>query len=600
MNREKFQLQQYSIEAIIGKIEANDFVIPEIQRPFVWKRRQVRDLIDSLFRGYPTGYIITWKNPDIRTKDGGLSKGRNILIDGQQRITALMTALAGIPVMDNDFNKRRIKIAYNPQEERLEVQDAAHLKDKRWIPDIAKLFDPSFDLFSFVNDYVKINPDCQPGDISKSVIKIQEIKNRQIGVIELDNSLDIEEVNLIFTRINSKGTPLSQSDFVMSKMAADEAHGGNLLRKVVDYFCHVLVKPEFFDKIKKDNEFEKSGYLPEIKWLVNDHDDIYSPDYGDVIRVAFMYAFSRAKLADLVSLLSGRDFTTREYKEDIIEESYQKLEKGIRKFINEYNYHQFLLAIKGAGFISPKLLKSQSNLNFAYMLYLKLLDDPQIPNVQVKHYVQRWYVLTSLTGRYGGSFESVASRDIRGINEKGFTNFLHDVESSEMSDTFWDVTLPQNLEASSMSSTAFKTFLAAQVKNQASSLFMDGLSVGDLITISGDVHHIFPRAYLKKNGVNNRGRYNQVANYTYLDPQVNKAISDNAPNVYFGKIEDQIHSDQEPVIGNIKTEEQLQGNLAMNAIPEDVKTMTVNDYPDFLQQRRKLMAHVVRDYYWSL
>lgn len=414
MNREKFQLQQYSIEAIIGEIEANDFVIPEIQLPFVWKRRQVRDLIDSLFRGYPTGYIITWKNPDIRTKDGELSKGRNILIDGQQRITTLMTALAGIPVMDNDF-KRRIKIAYNPQEERLEVQDAAHLKDKRWIPDIAKLFDPSFDLFSFVKDYVKINPDCQPGDISKSVIKIQEIKNRQIGVIVLDNSLDIEEVNLIFTRINSKGTPLSQSDFVMSKMAADEEHGGNLLRKVVDYFCHVLVKPEFFDRIKKDAEFEESGCLPEIKWLVNDHDDIYSPDYGDVIRVAFMYAFSRAKLADLVSLLSGRDFTTREYKEEIIEESYQKLEQGIRNFINEYNYHQFLLAIKGAGFISPKLLKSQSNLNFAYMLYLKLLDDPQIPNVQVKHYVQRWYVLTSLTGRYGGSFESVASRDIRNI-----------------------------------------------------------------------------------------------------------------------------------------------------------------------------------------
>lgn len=124
--------------------------------------------------------------------------------------------------------------------------------------------------------------------------------------------------------------------------------------------------------------------------------------------------------------------------------------------------------------------------------------------------------------------------------------------------------------------------------------------MGDLITIAGDVHHIFPRAYLKKNGINNRGRYNQVANYTYLDPQVNKAISDNAPNVYFGKIEDQIHIDQDPVIGNIQTEEQLQKNLAMNAIPEDVKTMTVEDYPDFLQQRRKLMAHVVRDYYWSL
>lgn len=131
MNREKFQLQQYSIDAIIGKIQANDFVIPEIQRPFVWKKVQVRDLIDSLYRGYPTGYIITWKNPDIKTKDGELSRGRNILIDGQQRITALMTALARVEVMDSDFNKIRIKIAYNPIEHKLEVQDASHLRDKR-------------------------------------------------------------------------------------------------------------------------------------------------------------------------------------------------------------------------------------------------------------------------------------------------------------------------------------------------------------------------------------------------------------------------------------------------------------------------------------
>lgn len=601
MNREKFQLQQYSIDAIIGKIQAKDFVIPEIQRPFVWKKTQVRDLIDSLYCGYPTGYIITWKNPDVKTKDGDLSSGRNILIDGQQRITALMTAVAGIEVMDDDFNKIRIKIAYNPIKSKLEVQDASHLKDRRWIPDIAELFVPSFDLYEFVNKYVADNPEANPSSISKSITRIQEIRNRQIGVIELDNSLDIEEVNLIFTRINSKGTPLSQSDFVMSKMAADDEHGGNLLRKIVDYFCHLAVKPEFYENLKKDDDFQETDYANEIKWLTKDHDDIYTPDYGDVIRVAFMYSFGRSKLSDLVSLLSGRDFETREFKEEIINDSYERLEKGICKFINEYNFHQFILAIKGAGYISKKLLKSQSALNFAYMLYLKLLDDSEIPNVQVKHYVQKWYVLSTLTGRYAGSQESVAGRDIRSINEKGFVNFLKDVESSVLSDTFWNVTLPQNLEASSMTSPAFKTFLAAQIKNKSNSLFMKGLTVADLITVSGDVHHIFPKEYLKKNGINSRGQYNQVANYTYLDPQVNKAISDDAPNVYFGKIKDQIDkNEKDPVIGNIKTLDDLECNLRENAIPYEIKDMTINDYDQFLQKRRRLMAYLIKEYYLNL
>lgn len=83
MRAEKFTLQQYSIGAILGLIDINDFVIPEIQRPFVWKKSQLRDLIDSLYNGYPTGYIIVWKNPDVQTKDGIKANGKRVLIDGQ-------------------------------------------------------------------------------------------------------------------------------------------------------------------------------------------------------------------------------------------------------------------------------------------------------------------------------------------------------------------------------------------------------------------------------------------------------------------------------------------------------------------------------------
>ncbi len=600
---EKFTLMQYSVSAILGLIEAGQFVIPEIQRPFVWKRSQVRDLIDSLYNGYPTGYIITWKNPDVYTKDGTVANGKHVLIDGQQRITALMAAISGLEVLDEDFNKGRIKIAFNPLADdptkTFAVQDASHLKDKKWIPDISELFKPDFKQRAFENEYAENNAGVDLDELSETLLKLKGISNRQIGVIELDHSLDIDEVTEIFIRINSKGTPLSQSDFVMSKMAADTVHGGNTLRKVVDYFCHLAVKPDFYPQMIKDTEFEKTEFAPKIKWLAKDNEDIYDPDYGDMLRVAFMYSFNRGRLADLVSLLSGRDFETREYKDEIVGDSYSKLKDGILKFINEYSFDQFVLAIKGAGFKSSKLLNSQMTLNFAYTLYLKLHDDSNIHQGQIKRFVQKWFVLSTLTGRYVGSPESVMSRDMRNISEKGFIQFAKETEASALSDTFWKVTLPQNLETTSVNTPAFNVFLAAQDYLNSSSMLMKGTMISDLISISGDVHHIFPKAYLKKNGVDNKGRYNQVANYTYLDTQVNKAISDDAPCEYFGVILEQCKS-KDIQIGNISDESELMINLAENAIPSEVVKMDVKDYEGFLVERRKLMAAMIEKYYKAL
>ncbi len=600
---EKFTLMQYSVSAVLGLIEAKQFVIPEIQRPFVWKRSQVRDLIDSLYNGYPTGYIITWKNPDVQTKEGTMSNGKHVLIDGQQRITALMAAISGIEVLDEDFNKGRIKIAFNPLAEdptkRFAVQDASRLKDKKWIPDIADVFKNDFKQIAFANNYVQENEGVDIDELSEIILKLKGIANRQIGVIELDHSLDIDEVTEIFIRINSKGTSLSQSDFVMSKMAADTVHGGNTLRKVVDYFCHLAVKPDFYPQMIKDTEFEKTEFAPKIKWLARNYEDIYDPDYGDMLRVAFMYSFSRGRLADLVSLLSGRDFLTREYKDEIVEDSYQKLKAGILSFINEYNFEQFVLAIKGAGFKSSKLLNSRMTLDFVYTLYLKLHDDPSIQQGQIKRLVQKWFVLSTLTGRYVGSPESVMSRDIRSIEEKGFIQYATETEASVLPETFWSVTLPQNLETTSVNSPAFNTFLAAQDFLKSSSMLMKGSMISDLISISGDVHHIFPKAYLKKNGIDYKSKYNQVANYTYLDTQVNKAISDDAPCEYFGVILDQCMTKQVQ-IGNITDENDLMLNLAENAIPENVVSMDANDYEGFLVERRKRMAAMIERYYKSL
>ena len=260
MEVEKYTPSSITVGAILGLIASGDIAIPEIQRPFVWKKTQVRDLLDSLYKGFPTGYLIIWKNPDVRLKDGKVSAGKKIMIDGQQRVTALMTAIAGIAVTNSNYKKERIKIAFDPFQafsedkdaEIFAVQDSSHLKSKRWIPDIAEVFKNDFDVFNFITEYCKNNPDMVPNTLSKVITKLRAIGNRMIGVIELSDKLSIDIVTDIFIRINSKGTALSQGDFVMSKIAADEKYGGNNLRKAIDYFAHMSRVPSFYETIQEN------------------------------------------------------------------------------------------------------------------------------------------------------------------------------------------------------------------------------------------------------------------------------------------------------------------------------------------------------------
>ena len=447
MQIEKYRTNSLSVNALLGLIASNDIAIPEIQRPFVWKNKQVRDLLDSLYKGYPTGYIILWKNPAVKLKDGSMSAGKKILIDGQQRITALMTAIAGIPVVNSEYKRTRVKIAFDPfaalsddkDAEIFAVQDQSHLKGKRWIPDVAEVFKTGFSTFKFINQYCIDNPEMEPEALNNILTNLQYIGNRQIGVIELEEHLDIDLVTDIFIRINSKGTALSQGDFVMSKIAADENYGGNMLRKAIDYFSHLTVEPSFFDFLKEhDEEFVSSTYFNKIAWLKDDKETVFDPECDDIIRIAFMHKFGRAKLADLVSLLSGRNFKTREFNEAIIEETYEKLKAGVENVINEHNFTQFMIAIKSAGFISPKMITSNMALDFAYTLYLILKETQEVGVSEIKRIVQKWYALSILTGRYSSSPESSFARDLSLIKEHGVVQVLKNIEEATLSDNFWN------------------------------------------------------------------------------------------------------------------------------------------------------------------
>lgn len=604
---EKFNPNSLSIGAILGLIESGSIAIPEIQRPFVWKKKQVRDLMDSLYKGYPTGYLIIWQNPNVKLKDGKVSAGKKILIDGQQRVTALMTAIAGIPVVNSDYKKERIKIAFNPFEalsedkdaEIFAVQDQSHLKGKKWIPDIAEVFKNDFSVFSFINKYCSDNPEMEPETLDKILTNLRAIGNRLIGVIELSEGLDIDIVTDIFIRINSKGTSLSQGDFVMSKIAADESYGGNMLRKAIDYFAHLCVEPSFYNYIKEnDTEFAESEYMQKLSWLKDDKETVYDPECDDILRVAFMHMYPRAKLADLVSLLSGRDFETREFRIEITEETYTKLKQGVLNVINKNNFNQFMLAIRGAGFISSKLVNSYMALDFAYALYLRLSITKEVSVSEVKRIVQKWYVLSVLTGRYSSSPETAFYRDIRRINEVGVVKTLEDIEAALLSDNFWEVKVVQDLAYTSTINPTYLVYLAAQVANNDMSLLSNNITVKDLIDISGDVHHIFPKEYLKSNGFS-KNLYNQDANYAYLDTQVNKSIGKKAPCEYFAEAFKQCET-KEITCGSITDVDILKANLSANCIPIEACNMTYADYESFLEKRRELMAKKIKDFYYSL
>jgi hypothetical protein len=595
---QQYSVNQQPIQTLLTWALSGEIAIPEIQRPFVWDASKVRDLMDSLYHGYPIGYLITWQNPNVKLKNGSIASGKRILIDGQQRVTALMVALLKQEVINKDYRKRRIKIAFHPIERKFEVYNPAIEKDKTWIPDIADIFDPKFRMIKTVKDYCERNNYENEDEINDRLDFLRGIINNPIGMIDLDSNLDIETVTEIFIRINSAGIVLSQADFAMSKIAVNESYGGNTLRKAIDYFCHLAIAPDFHEQLKEiDQEFVNTDYFVKMSWLRNENDDLYDPSYTDMLRVAFTSEFQRGRLQNLVALLSGRNFETRTYEESIVEESFSKLRSGILNYMNETHFKQLVMIFRSAGFVERSMIRSQNAINFAYILYLTMKKQKEKPAV-IESLVRKWFVLSILTSRYSASPESQFDFDIRRIQESGAQVYIKNVINAELSDAFWNFGLPQQMDTSVASSPSFNVFLAAQVKMVDKGFLSRDITVSDLVTHKGDIHHIFPRAYLKKFGLQ-RGRYNQIANYVITQSEINIAIRDKSPSQYMKEVFDQCNGGGLKY-GGITSKQDLLENMKMNCIPEGIEEMKIDEYDLFLNKRRELMAQKIKTYFQSL
>lgn len=566
----------YRLSSLLEYIDIGDIGLPEIQRPFVWPNTKVRDLFDSMYRGFPVGYLLFWVNGlsgnhrQIGT-DAKQKAARLLIVDGQQRLTSLYAVLKGIHVLRADFRRERIYIAFRPTNQKFEVTDAAIRKDPEWIPDISELWSGSVSRNRFVKDYFnrlrasrEVLED-EEDQLSEIIDRLYDIQSYPFTSLELTQGVNEEEVADVFVRINSKGTPLNQADFILTLMSVFWDQG----RLDLEQFCRQARQPS------------ASGPSP-FNYFIQ-------PDPDQLLRVSVGLGFRRARLQHVYSILRGKDLQTGEFSEERRDTQFTVLREAQADVLHLQNWHEFLKAITRAGYRSGDTISSQMALLYAHIFYLVGKRDYKVDNYTLRQVIARWFFMSALTGRYTGSPETVMEQDLARLRDvsdaTGFVGVLDRVVADTFTDDYWNITLPNELATSSARSPSLFAYYAALNLLDARALF-SSIKVSELLDpamkahkSAVERHHLFPKGYLRKQGITGQRETNQIANYALVEWSDNIGISDSSPASYFPKYAARFSADD------------LERMCYWHALPAGWEEMP---YRDFLEARRKAIAQVIR------
>jgi hypothetical protein len=566
----------YDLGTLLGSIDLGVIGLPEIQRPFVWKNAKCRDLFDSMYRGYPVGYLLLWQNANIDGSKGigvdGKQKYPSLLIvDGQQRLTSLYAVIKGKKVIREDYDEEFIEIAFHPLEDKFEVADAAIRRDKHWIPNISRLWSKDTDLFELVDAYLdglRQGQEVSPDDMKKirqSIQRLQGLVNYPFRALELLATVDEEQVSQVFVRINSKGQRLNEADFILTLMSVYWDEG----RHELERFARAAKKPA-------------EGPTP--------YNHFIHPSPDQLLRAAVGYGFKRGRLQYVYSLLRGKDLDTEKFSEKGRLAQFDRLKKAQEFALNLQNWKDFLKCLMSAGYRSGKLITSETTVLYSYVFYLLGKVDYSLSEVELRRVIARWFFFSSLTGRYTNSPESALESDLLQLRDvkdgRAFLAFLNRNISTRLTEDFWLVTLPNELDTAAARSPSLMAYLAALSLLDAKVLF-SGLQVSSLLDPTTDAfrnslerHHLFPKNWLKQNGFTEVYQTNQIANYALVEWPDNADISDDSPAQYWPKFKDRYTDDEWKLI------------RYWHALPEHWEGL---GYDEFLKQRRNLIATVIRD-----
>lgn len=580
-----FKKVDYDLSGLLHYIEIGDIALPDIQRPFVWSNAKVRDLFDSMYRGFPVGYFLFWENvTGGATKQIGVGSkqhtiARLLIVDGQQRLTSLFAVFRGRKVLDEDYKERQIEVAFRPRTGKFEVADAAIRRDPEWIANISDLWASRSSSRKLVNDFIEklvekapLSPEDEEV-IAHNLDRLIDLQKYPFTALEIASSVDEEQVADIFVRINSEGVRLNQADFILTLMSVFWDEG----RMALETFCrHSRQAPSPGSPASPFNHF-------------------IQPDPDQLLRVAVAYGFQRGRLKSVYQVLRGKDMDTGEYSPDRRDNQFAALRAAQDEVLDLTHWHQFFSCLIGAGFRSGEMISSQNAMLYAYGFYLVGRKRFGLVEHQLQRLIGRWFFAASLTGRYTSSPETVMDGDLNRLKEvkdaDGFVATLEGIMANELTNDFWTVTLPSNLDSSSARNPELFAYTAAQNRLGAPVLFSHK-KVSDLLDPSIKTkkkalerHHLFPRAWLERSGVDDLKRINQVANFALLEWPDNIDISDDSPTEYVPKIQPRFPA------------EEWSRMHEHHALPEAWHAMA---YDTFLIERRKLMAAIIRKGFESL
>ncbi len=585
-----FKTVDYQLEGLIQSIAVGSIGLPDLQRPFVWKNAKVRELFDSMYKGYPVGFFLFWENgTEVDTRAIGADAKQKapdlLVVDGQQRLTSLYAVIKGIPVVRDNYQEEVIEIAFNPTDETFEVADAAIRRNAEFIPNISTLWEADADLFEIVDGYIsdlgkarekdgKVLEQGEKARARQSLQKLMQLpKTYRFNALELTKQVDEEQVADVFVRINYEGKRLNQADFILTLMSVWWEEG----RKQLEAFCRAARSPS------------NKGASPFNHFI--------EPSPDQLLRVAIGLGFRRARLKYAYLLLRGKDLETEEFSIEQRERQFEALKAAQANVLDLTNWHDFLNSLQQSGFRGSNMISSETTIIYAYVIYLLAVKEFGMKRgFELSNLIGRWFFMTALTRRYtGGSPETLMERDLadlRSIHSADeLTEWIEAQIAAQFTDDYWTTSLPNQLNTSSSTSPLLFAYRASLCLLGANVLFSKKL-MSDVLDPSlrsskatAERHHLFARAYLRDLGITANREVNQVANYAFVEWQDNIGISDAAPQDYV------------PLYRERFSEAEWKGMMHNHALPAGWEEMA---YADFLKERRKLMAAVIRSGYLRL
>ena len=517
-----FTTSNVPITSLIEDIDQGKIGLPELQRPFVWPNVNVRDLFDSLYRGYPVGFLLFWKTgAEGSLKQIGTANKQHVpelaIVDGQQRLTSLYAVIKGAEVLRADFRKERIQIAFNPLSKQFDVPDATTKKDRSYIPDISVLWAPDFKTGAFRKSFIKSLAEIralteeEEATIEESIDNLRNLPNYNFVALTLAASVDEETIANVFVRINGKGKALNQADFIMTLLSVFWEEGRVDLEN-------------FSLKASMPSDGQSSPFNHFIK-----------PSPDQMLRATIGVSLKRARLKNVYSALRGHDAATGVDDPAKRESQFCAMKEAQEAVLNLANWHHFLDAIKLAGYRGQKMISSESAIIYSYVLYLIGIRDYGMDRSTVRQAIAEFFFMAAMTGRYTNSPETRFESDlsmVRGLSSgDAFVARLREICSTTLTNDYWDITLPSQLATSAARSPSLFAYQAALVKLDAPVLFspmkmaqmIDPAVKGSKVAL--EQHHLFPRRYLEDQGITDKKAINQIANFAAVEWPDNRSSS---------------------------------------------------------------------------